>query len=77
MHESSGKNFRGYHRRSLAETGMYRFKVLFGRDLKCRTFQGQQSEAYVKARALNIKTSLGMPQSMKKQPNSPHLTFSQ
>ncbi len=56
---------------------MYRFKVLFGRDLKGRTFQGQQSEAYVKARALNIKTSLGMPQSMKKQPNSPHLTFSQ
>ena len=39
------KKLRGYHRRSLAETGMYRFKVLFGRDLKCRTFQGQQSEA--------------------------------
>ncbi len=60
------KKLRGYHRRSLAETGMYRFKVLFGRDLKGRTFQGQQSEAYVKARALNIMTSLGMPQSMKK-----------
>lgn len=60
------KKLKGYHRRSLAETGMYRFKVLFGRDLKCRTFQGQQSEAYVKAKALNIMTSLGMPQSMKK-----------
>lgn len=60
------KKFRGYHRRSLAETGMYRFKVLFGRDLKCRTFRGQQSEAYVKAKALNIMTSLGMPQSVRK-----------
>jgi hypothetical protein len=48
------KKLKGYHRRSLAETGMYRFKTLFGRDLKCRTFQGQQSEAYVKAKALNI-----------------------
>ena len=60
------KKLRGYHRRSLAETGMYRFKMLFGRDLKCRTFQGQQSEVYVKAKALNIMTSLGMPQSVRK-----------
>jgi len=60
------KKLKGYHRRSLAETGMYRFKTLFGRDLKCRTFQGQQSEAYVKVRALNIMTSLGMPQSLRK-----------
>ena len=60
------KKLKVYHRRSLAETGMYRFKTLFGRDLKCRTFQGQQSEAYVKAKALNIMTSLGMPQSVRK-----------
>jgi hypothetical protein len=60
------KKLKGYHRRSLAETGMYRFKTLFGRDLKCRTFQGQQSEAYVKAKALNIMTSLGMPESVRK-----------
>lgn len=60
------KKLKGYHRRSLAETGMYRFKRLFGSDLKCRTFQGQRSEAYVKAKALNIMTSLGMPQSLRK-----------
>lgn len=60
------KKLKGYHRRSLAETGMYRFKTLFGGDLKSRTFQGQQSEAYVKAKALNIMTSLGMPQSVRK-----------
>jgi len=56
------KKLKGYHRRSLAETGMYRFKTLFGADLKSRTFEGQQAEAYVKSRALNIMTSLGMPQ---------------
>ncbi len=57
---------KGYHRRSLAETSMYRLKTLFGGDLKSRTFEGQQSEAYAKAKALNIMTSSGMPQSMRK-----------
>lgn len=55
------KKLKGYHRRSLAETGMYRFKTVFGADLKSRTFEGQQAEAYIKSRALNIMTSLGMP----------------
>ena len=57
------KKMKGYHRRSLVETGMYRFKTLFGRDLKSRTFQGQQSEVYVKCKALNTMTNLGMPRS--------------
>lgn len=57
------KKLKDYHRRSLAETGMYRFKILFGGDLKSRTFQGQRAEAYVKSKALNMMTSLGMPQS--------------
>ena len=59
------KKLKGYHRRSLAETGMYRFKSLFGGNLKSRTFQGQQAEVYVKSKALNIMTNLGMPQSIK------------
>ena len=59
------KKLKDYHRRSLAETGMYRFKTLFGSDLKSRVFQGQQVEAYVKSKALNIMTNLGMPQSEK------------
>lgn len=59
------KKLKGYHRRSLAETGMYRFKTLYGGDLKSRSFQGQQSEAYVKAKALNIMTRLGMPKSVR------------
>jgi len=44
---------------------MYRFKTLFGRDLKSRKFQGQQAEVYLKSTALNIMTSLGMPQSVR------------
>lgn len=59
------KKIKGYHRRSLAETGMYRFKTLFGSSLKSRTIQTQQAEAYVKSKALNIMTNLGMPQSLK------------
>lgn len=57
------KKLKDYHRRSLAETGMYRFKTIFGGDIKSRSFQGQQAEAYIKAKALNIMTSLGMPKS--------------
>ena len=59
------KKVKGYHRRSLAETGMYRFKTIFGGDLKSRTFEGQQAEALSKSRALNIMTSLGMPHNEK------------
>lgn len=59
------KTLKGYYRRSLAETGMYRFKTLFGSGLKSRSIQGQQSEVYVKSSALNIMTRLGMPQSIR------------
>ena len=59
------KKLKDYHKRSLAETGMYRFKTLFGSDLKSRVFQGQQVEAYVKSKALNIMANLRMPQSEK------------
>ncbi len=59
------KKLIGYHRRSLAETGMYRFKKLLGGDLKSRTTLGQQAEAHVKSMVLNIMTRLGMPQSEK------------
>lgn len=57
------KKLKSYHWRSLVETGMYRFKKLFGSDLKSRTIQSQQCEAYIKCRALNVMTDLGMPQS--------------
>jgi hypothetical protein len=55
------KKLKGYHRRSLAETGMYRFKTLFGSDLKARGLRRQRAETYAKALAMNKMTRLGMP----------------
>lgn len=53
----------GYHRRSLAETGMFRFKTIFGSRLQARKLAQQQTEAKVKCAALNRMTHLGMPDS--------------
>jgi Transposase DDE domain len=51
----------GYHRRSLAETAVFRFKRLFGGRLACRRWECQATEVAVRSRALNIMTHLGMP----------------
>jgi Transposase DDE domain len=55
------KKLKGYHRRSLAETGMYRFKTIFGGKLSARKLIYQKAEVYVKAIAMNKMTVLGMP----------------
>jgi IS5 family transposase/uncharacterized protein (DUF4415 family) len=53
----------GYHRRSLAETAMFRFKTIFGDHLSAREAKRQKTEARVKCAALNRMTRLGMPDS--------------
>jgi len=53
----------GYHRRSLAETGMFREKTIFGEKLSSRDFDNQATEAFIRCKALNRMTQLGMPQS--------------
>lgn len=53
----------GYHRRSLAETAMFRFKIIFGNTLSARTLPRQITEARIKCAALNRMTLLGMPDS--------------
>jgi hypothetical protein len=55
------KKLMGYHRRSLGETGFYRWKSLFGGDLKSRKIANQRGEVYAKSIALNKMTTLGMP----------------
>ena len=50
-----------YHRRSLAETAMARYKAIIGPGLKARTFDRQQVEAALAVRCINRFTSLGMP----------------
>jgi hypothetical protein len=52
-----------YHRRSLAETMMYRMKSIFGSRLSARTLRRQQTETAIRCRTLNRMTRLGMPQS--------------
>jgi hypothetical protein len=53
----------GYHRRSLAETAVYRFKSIFGNTLTTRTLARQVTEVRIKSAALNRMTRLGMPDS--------------
>ncbi len=53
----------GYHRRSLAETMMYRLKTTFGERLSGRTLARQQTEVRIRCAALNRMTQLGMPDS--------------
>jgi len=56
----------GYHRRSLAETAMYRMLcllegALFGPTLKNRSGEGQNTEAKLRCKILNHFTKLGLP----------------
>jgi Transposase DDE domain len=51
----------GYHRRSLAETAMFRIKCCFGDKLKNRELPNQRTEVRIRSRILNHFTQLGMP----------------
>lgn len=53
----------GYHRRSLAETTVWRLKSRFGERLSNRLFETQATEAFVRCATLNKMTQLGMPDS--------------
>lgn len=55
------KHLAGYHRRSLAETAMYRYKQLIGSTLRARRFDTQQVEAYTAIAVLNRLNTLGLP----------------
>jgi len=55
----------GYHRRSLAETTMFRFKTIFGGTLRRRRFDNQAVELFLKCAALNRMIQLGKTESYK------------
>ena len=55
----------GYHRRSLSETAMYRYKSLISPTLKSRNLRNQKTEAAIGVNCLNRFTALGMPVSVK------------
>ncbi len=52
-----------YHRRSLAETSVFRVKMIFGERVSARSFEGQAAQLLVRCAALNRMTHLGMPAS--------------
>ncbi len=54
----------GYHRRSLSETAMYRFKTIFGDKLSARKEERQATQVGLRIAALNTMTLLGMPKSV-------------
>jgi hypothetical protein len=58
------KNSVGYHKRSLAETAMFRMKNIFGNGLRSRIMSHQIVETAIRCRALNMMTHLGMPDSI-------------
>jgi hypothetical protein len=55
------KKLMGYHKRSLAETAMYRYKTLFGGNLMARDLHRQSGETFARSLAMNRMTQLGMP----------------
>jgi hypothetical protein len=54
-----------YHRRSLAETTIFRFKTIFGDRVRTRVVENQFKELSLKTAILNRITHLGMPDSYK------------
>jgi IS5 family transposase len=52
-----------YHRRSLAETQVFRVKMIFGERVSARSFEGQAAQMLVRCATLNRMTHLGMPDS--------------
>ena len=52
-----------YHRRSLAETTMFRLKTVFGGTLSSRCFDNQAAELFIKCAVLNRMIQAGKPES--------------
>lgn len=56
------KELSGYHRRSLAETVMFRFKTIFTDKVPARIFENQRNQLLIRLKMLNRMTLLGMPE---------------
>lgn len=57
------KALTNYHQRSLAETFMFRYKVILGDHVKSRTFENQTTEIKLGAKVLNLMLRVAKPQS--------------
>lgn len=65
MGKKKWKESVGYHKRSLAETAMYRYKSIIGDHLKSRKHQNQLTEAKISCQILNQMLRLAKPVSVK------------
>lgn len=61
---SKWKKETGYHKRSLAETCVFRLKTIFTDKVRARKLAGQKTELLLRCKALNKMTLLGMPQTI-------------
>ncbi len=52
-----------YHRRSIAETTMFRFKTIFSSSVRSRKFDNQAVELFIKCAALNRMIQIAKPNS--------------
>lgn len=59
------KEENGYHRRSLNEVVMFRYKTIFGGESDARTLKNQQTEVKLKCLTLNKFIGIGMPDAYK------------
>lgn len=55
----------GYYQRSLAETGVFRYKQTFGAEVSSRKEENQFNEMKLKCQILNLMNFCGMPPSEK------------
>lgn len=55
----------GYHKRSLVEVAMYRYKTIIGDKIMSRTFENEKVEVRLGCAILNKMTAIGMPKSIK------------
>ena len=55
----------GYHKRSLSEVAMYRYKTVIGNTMRSRKFENQMTEAKIGCHILNVFNGCGMPNSVK------------
>jgi hypothetical protein len=63
--DKAWKMEQGYHKRSLNEVVMFRYKTIFGGELDARTIKNQKTEIQLKCLILNMFTGIGMPNSYK------------
>lgn len=55
----------GYHKRSLSETAMHRYKMILGNTLTARKMENQVTEVRVGCHILNVFRGCGMPNAVK------------